>query len=104
MGNVFEMDDNLREFSGQPLARHQIERDTLPAPIVQIDPHQRKGWGRRIWLDTRFISVSRNLCVPDGSGAILPEHEILPDSINRQRSERLKNLHLLIPDPVRFEE
>ena len=93
-GRLAEADADLGESPRHALARPQIERHALPAPVVEAQSQRDEGLGGRLGRDTGFLSVRGNGLAIDGAGSVLAEHGVRW----LDGSDRSQRLHLLLAD------
>ena len=66
-----EVDRDLRNTTRQPLAGTNIERDPLPAPVVDREAQGSVGLGRGTGGDALFLEVTRHRLARDEAGGVL---------------------------------
>jgi len=76
----------------------QVKGDARPAPIIneQLEGDVRFGVG--VGLDLGFLPVTRTGLAIDGSGEILPSHDLTVDVLRFHGADRFEKLDLLVTD------
>ena len=98
-----KLDGDFRSLLGQPFARAQVERDVLPAPIVEVQPQCCERLGLRVGRHAGFLAVAGYPCAGDVAGAILSAHGALRDRVGMNRTDRMEHVHFLVADLVGVE-
>lgn len=88
-----EDDRDLGDALAETLARAQVERDTCPAPGVDLERHRSKGLGDRLRVDAVLVEVADDLFGTLPTGRVLPARGALVEV--RREADRREHLLLL---------
>ena len=97
-----EGEHHLAEALGQPLAGTHIERNSLPAPVVDKQLHGDVGLRGAVRIDARFLAVPRKGGVMAAAGAVLTADAAVPGLLLIGQSCRLQHLGLFVADRFRI--
>ena len=99
MGRLAEVNDNFRHLRRHLLTGTDVERYPAPTPVTDAQLH------RNISLRSRVGSHSLFLTIPllIARSRILSANDMFIQVRLRKRSQRLINLHYLIPEIIRIE-
>ena len=93
-----EFDDDLGRPGRQPLAGADVERHPGPPPSLDLGLDGDEGLG--LALVAQLLEIARHLLAADGALPVLAAHGPSGDRTVRDRSERMEDLELLVPDRI----
>ena len=99
MGSRFKVDNNLSHLGRHLLAGSDIERHTLPTPVVYLEAHGNVGIRARIGIYILFFTIT---CL-SLAGDVLSTDDILANVLIGQRMKRLVHLNDLVSETVLIE-
>jgi len=99
-GGVLKLDGDFRTVSGHALSDSHVNRNTVPAPVVDERPVGHERLRFRLRVDPVFSPVSRHFLAPGGAGGVLGAHDILHNLLGRVLAEGPHDLELFVSDAV----
>src|ERR1043165_4621261 len=100
MWHSAKLNRNFRGLPGKPLPGAEVERHSLPAPVIQEQPERDKGLGLGIRRHSIFLAVTGNSLAADPTRAVLAPHNALMDIVPVNRTNRVENVHFLVANLV----
>ena len=68
---LLELDGDLGDALGEALAGADVEGDTGPAPVFDLEPKRGVGLGLRARMDAIFLAIADDGLAVDDAGAVL---------------------------------
>src|ERR1700686_3012228 len=93
----FEMPADLGHISGKTLPGPDVERNTRPTPVLNLQPYSCVGLGVGVGIHAWFLPISRCRFPVNHPGTILPSNGESRDVLDTHRPDGSKYLHLLLP-------
>ena len=97
------LDAGFGDVEGQALAGPQVERDPLPAPVVDEELHGDESLGRRVGVDPLLAPVARHLLRSDQAGRVLAALDELVDAARLETADGFQYIGFLVAQLVRRE-
>src|SRR3954453_7910051 len=76
-----------------PLARAEIERHAVPAPVVDVQPNGGIRRRRRARIDVLLLDVAADQLSVDRTGAVLRAYRVPGDRLRVEPPHRLEHLY-----------
>ena len=95
-----ELDGDLGSPPWQALARAQIERHVLPAPVVDHEADGAVGRRRAVGRHVRLLPVAGDRLAVDRARAVLAAHRVVVHHGGRDRPDGAEHLDLLVAHGV----
>ena len=102
VGRSLELNGDLRDALGEPLAVPQVERHARPAPVLDSSLTATYVSVLESGLDL-FLTIARNCSPTDEAAPVLAAHRVDGDLGGHQRRDGAQHLDLLVADRVGLE-
>src|SRR3569832_2089370 len=96
MRRLLEPDVDGRRGLGHALARAEIKRYALPAPVVDVQLQRCVGLGGTTWIDVLFLEVAGHHLSVDHAARVLAAKGVGMHRVLRDGPDRFQHLHLLV--------
>ncbi|MOA25875.1 hypothetical protein D3C78_1466270 [compost metagenome] len=98
---IFEIYHHFGTFRRQAFPGAQIERDTRPAPVIDIHANGNKGLGVAGLIRALFFQIARYFFTLRKACGVLPTNGLLTHVRAIDTAQRFQYFHFLITDIIR---
>ena len=97
-GGVFEDERDFGASLGEPFAAAEIEGDSGPAPVVDVEAEGYIGLDIRLGGDVFFLAVADDILSVDVAGSILASDDAAFEVLRGKGADRLEDFHFFVAD------